>query len=289
MPGTLSPEAFMQKFISVSVLSLLALSSTALAADPAPSATTAGDAKWMPANPDKPGGPHMAVISGTPKEGAFTALGKFPAGMATPLHSHSANFTGVVISGTVQSGRSPDDHATLTAGTTWTEPKGEVHFTGCTKDAECIIAFHMSGAMSMVPAKTATEGEMKGGSTAPDKRTWKPINPKKSEGPQMMVLSGDMAKGPFQALVSLPGGSSSPEHSHSSTYSAAVLSGGVTHGGPDALSAGSFWTEKGGHPHVTGCSSDEACVFFACMDGPFDMKPVAAPTPAPAAPAEEAK
>ena len=92
--------------------------------------------------------------------------------------------------------------------------------------------------------------------------------------------AGDKAAGPFTALVKFPGGAQSPEHSHSSTYSAVVVSGTVSNGDAAALGAGSHWTEIGGEVHTTGCPSEDDCVFYASMDGAFDMKPTAAPAEA---------
>jgi quercetin dioxygenase-like cupin family protein len=241
------------------------------------SVTSAADAKWMSADPSKPDGPQMAVVQGNPKTGAFVAMAKFPAGFAGSVHSHPAAFTGVAMSGTTLNGRSADENTEMTPGTIWTAPANEVHFTGCTPDAECIIAAYMDGAMGMVPADAPMEGEMQVAVVKPDDVAWGPVNPSKPEGPQMHVISGDKATGPFRALVKLPGGAAGPEHTHSSTYSAIVLAGAISHGGPDGLGVGSFWTELGDTPHTTACVSEEPCIFFVSMDGAFDMKPTAPP------------
>jgi hypothetical protein len=55
------------------------------------------------------------------------------------------------------------------------------------------------------------------------------------EGPQMFVIGGDMASGPFQALVKFPAGTTPPEHTHSATYSGVVVADEMSHGGPDTL------------------------------------------------------
>jgi len=248
-------------------------------AAPAPtsSVTPAADAKWMSADPTKPDGPKMAIVQGNPKAGAFVALAKFPAGFSGPVHSHTAAFVGVGISGTTQNGRSADDNTNMDPGTIWREPADQVHFTGCAADAECIFAAYMDGAMAMVPAEAPMEGEMQMVVTRSEDIQWAPVNPKMPDGPQMYVISGDKATGPFRAVVKFPGGASSPEHTHSSTYSGVVLAGSVSHGEPDGHGAGSFWTEVGGTPHTTGCVSEEPCVFFVSMDGPFDMAPTAPP------------
>ncbi len=301
-------ETLVQHTFTISTLSLLAIASaaqaapvetptappaaepTAVVAPPAAaaaltsSATHAKDAKWGLANPEQPDGPQMVGVQGNPKDGAFVALAKFPAGFAAPLHSHPANFAGAVLSGTVVNGRSAEDNVKLTGGTAWTEPAGAVHYTGCTDEADCIVALHMDGAMGMTPADAPAEGDLKMVVSGPDSIEWTPINPERPEGPKMFVISGDKEAGAFRALVKLPAGSTSPEHSHSSTYSAAVLAGAMVHGtASDAVfGVGSYWTEAGGQVHVTGCSGEVDCVFFASMDGAFDMV-MAKPAEAPAA------
>ena len=127
-------------------------------AAPASSVTAATDLKWMAANPEHPDGPKMALVEGNPKEGAFTALAKFPAGHASPIHSHPAGFAGVTISGTVQNGRSADDNVSIGAGSLWTQPANEAHYTGCTESADCLFVAHMDGAMATTPAEAPVEG-----------------------------------------------------------------------------------------------------------------------------------
>jgi quercetin dioxygenase-like cupin family protein len=248
---------------------------------PASSSTAAADVQWAPFNPEQPEGIQLAILQGNPSEGAFAALVKFPAGHASPVHSHPANFTGLTVSGTVQNGRSADDNVTMGAGTVWTQPANEVHYTGCTEDADCIVVAHMDGAMGMAPAEAPMEGEMQMTVTTAADMPFSPVNPEMPEGPQMFVASGDMATGSFRSVVQFPGGMASPEHHHSATYSGVVLSGSMAHGTPDALGAGSHWTQQGGEAHVTGCASEEPCLFFISMEGAFDMH-VAAPPEAPA-------
>ena len=56
--------------------------------------------------------------------------------------------------------------------------------------------------------------------------------------------------------------------------------GAVAHDdGIEGMGAGSTWNDIGGEPHETKCVSDEDCIFFAAMDGAFDMNVVEAPAP----------
>ena len=126
---------------------------------PAPTSfvTAADDVKWMAVYPDQPDGPQMALLSGNPKEGGFSAMVKLPAGQASELHSHPATLHAVVVSGTVKNGRTAEDSPEITAGGVWTQPAGEAHFTGCTEEAVCVFFVAMDGAMDMTPAEAPAE------------------------------------------------------------------------------------------------------------------------------------
>jgi len=243
---------------------------------PASSSTPAADVKWAPLNPEKPDGPQLAVLNGNPAEGAFSALVKVPAGFSSGLHTHPVNFTGVAVAGSLGSGRTVEDAKTLAVGDLWTDTAGEAHVTVCSEDAECIFVGYMEGAMAMNPEENPAEASTMSLTAAGD-IAYNPVNPEKPEGPGMVVLTGDMTAGAFTALVRFPAGAQAPEHSHTASYSAAVVSGVVSHGGPDGLSAGSHWTQAGGGAHTTGCNEGADCVFFVSMDGAMDMTPTAPP------------
>ena len=257
---------------------------------PAPTSSylAAADIQWQP-NPEAPDGPQLAVLSGNPQEGAFTFMVKFPAGHISPVHSHTHDFAGALISGTLFHGGSSEEFETLTAGAAMSQPGNEVHFTECSSESDCIVVGHMSGPMDTIPAETGAEGELLMVLTAADSADFQPINPERPDGPAMFVIGGDHTTGAFQALVKLPAGSASPNHSHSHSYSAALLSGSVTHEGGEGMEVGSAWTNVGGQAHVTGCmAGEEDCIFFASMEGAFDMSVVEAPAEEAPAPAEEA-
>lgn len=245
--------------------------------EPTSSVTATADAQWVLANPDAPDGPKMAIISGNPKKGPFMALAKFPAGYTMPVHSHPATFSAVGMSGNTLQGRSSEDNIAITPGMVMTQPADEVHYTGCAADGECVFAVYMDGPMSTTPADAPMEGDMQLVVNTTDQLEYTPVNPDQPKGPQMHIISRDMENGPFRALVKFPAGATSPEHTHTATYSAVVLSGAMSHGGPAPLGAGSFWTTLGGEAHVTGCVSEAPCLFFVSMDGAFDMTPTTPP------------
>lgn len=227
---------------------------------------------WKLIFPDKPDGPQMLVLSGNPAEGPLSAMIKLPAGHASPLHSHPANFFGITVSGTITNGRIAEEAKEIGPGDTWTEPAGEVHFTGCAADADCVFVGHMDGPMGITPAEEPAETSSMKVTAAAD-LVFKPANPAQPKGPGISLVSGDQTKGAFSALVRFPAGFTATKHSHTASYSGAVVSGAIGHGEGEDMSAGANWTQAGGVVHVTDCVSETPCVFYVAMDGAMDMIP----------------
>jgi quercetin dioxygenase-like cupin family protein len=126
------------------------------AAEPKSVVTPVDQLKWV----EVKGGVKMAVIHGNPKEGAFQALIDFPAGMTTNVHTHSAAFSGALVSGTHQRGPGPDSLVTLTSGSVWSEPAEAPHMEKCGPDSRCIFVASMDGpldtkAVELTPAASA--------------------------------------------------------------------------------------------------------------------------------------
>jgi quercetin dioxygenase-like cupin family protein len=111
------------------------------AAEPKAVVMPANELQWK----ELKGGVKMAVIHGNPKEGAFQALIDFPAGMTTNVHTHTAAFSGALVSGTHQRGPSPDALLTLTEGSVWSEPSNAPHMEKCGDQSRCILAVSMDG------------------------------------------------------------------------------------------------------------------------------------------------
>ena len=242
------------------------------AAEDAAEAAPAAADDWKVIYPDKPDGPKMKLLSGNPKEGAFSAMVKLPAGHSSELHTHPATFHGVTLTGTVTNGRTAEDAVEIGPGSVWTQPGDEAHFTGCTADADCIFVGSMEGAMGTNPADTPAEKSTQTVTAAAD-INFKPANPEQPEGPGMFPLSGDLTKEAFTAVVNFPAGLTSPKHSHTAAYAAAVVSGTVNHGEGDGLTTGDHWKQSGGGVHITACTDESPCIFFVAMDGAMDMVP----------------
>jgi quercetin dioxygenase-like cupin family protein len=111
------------------------------------------------------------------------------------------------------------------------------------------------------------------------------------QGLRMAVLSGDIEKGPYTALLQLKAGAEPPWHSHTGDYEAVEISGTTRHWmrGEDGTKAkkmapGSYWTIPGGVDHVSVCDQGVDCLLVIWQRTRFDALPAKEPARA-AAPA----
>jgi len=96
---------------------------------------------------------------------------------------------------------------------------------------------------------------------------------------QFAVVSGDLQAGPQGTFGRFPANFETPNHIHSHSYRAVVISGEMTNPfmgekNPPIMKAGSFWSVAAGAEHSTACVSDTPCEFFMFADEGFDFTPV---------------
>ena len=85
----------------------------------------------------------MSSVKGDMNKGEHGTIGKMKPGMKTPVHTHSSDYHGVVISGTMTHQFTGEDEAPkLGAGSYWYTPAGKAHFTTCYPEAPCIFYIH---------------------------------------------------------------------------------------------------------------------------------------------------
>ena len=111
----------------------------------------AADIKWA----DVPGFPgvQLAALEGNPGKGAHHSMLKFAGGFAAPVHHHSADHYGTVVSGTlvlVVDGKEyklpPGSHFSFTGRAK--------HATRCEAGADCVLAIDARGKWDVVPEGT---------------------------------------------------------------------------------------------------------------------------------------
>ena len=247
-------------------------------AEEAPAAQSArnlnlADIPFAPFNPEKPEGINVYPITGNPKAGAFNAIVRLPAGYRSPLHSHTANYTGIAMSEGMVHGTTADAAGTLPKWSHWVQPGGEAHVDACESTEPCYLLVFFDGAVDMVPAE-APAAEPKVRLTRGDAIQWVELK----AGVQLAVIQGNPKEGAFHALFQFPAGMSTNVHTHSAAFAGALLSGTNQRGARAeqlvTLTEGAVWSEPAGSPHMEKCGAESNCIFAAAMDGPLDTKAV---------------
>lgn len=114
---------------------------------------SASELKWQPV-PDVQG-VQQAILWGNPEKGAHGTLIKFAAGTEVPLHSHTADDRGVVVSGTLVIGLEGQAPKELGSGSYLFSPGGVKHTTKCKSGADCVFFAQFSGAFDLIPPTQA--------------------------------------------------------------------------------------------------------------------------------------
>ena len=114
----------------------------------------AGDLKW--ADDAEHPGVQVAPVSGDPAKGAAKMFIKLPANFSVPLHHHTADHWGVVVSGTMVFNVDGQDQ-TLPAGSFFGYAGKKQHTTKCTDAAGCLIFVDAHGKWDLLPEKTASK------------------------------------------------------------------------------------------------------------------------------------
>ena len=113
------------------------------------SRTPVADINWVPT----PIGPDAASVLGDFTSGRHVTYLRFPAGMKTPVHIHSADYTGIVVAGVARH-YVPGTAASeidLAAGSFWSIPANLPHISECLPGADCIFALIQDEALDYIP------------------------------------------------------------------------------------------------------------------------------------------
>ena len=104
----------------------------------APSNTPTSDLPWV----ETPIGPMASPVSGDFTKGAHITYLRFPPGAKTPLHTHSADYVGIVLSGNARHTVKgiPETERILPPGSHWFMPANVEHVSECVPGAECVMA-----------------------------------------------------------------------------------------------------------------------------------------------------
>ena len=84
------------------------------------------------------------------KHGTFIRM---PAGFVSPLHTHSEEYFGIVISGTGVNVQPGGEDVALPAGSYWFQRGNEKHVTKCISSTDCLFFIYQPGKFDYVVAK----------------------------------------------------------------------------------------------------------------------------------------
>ena len=116
----------------------------------------AGDLKWTDLDPTGAPGVKIADVWGDHAKGAFGAFVKFPAGFATPLHTHTNAFKIVIVSGTFVQVPDGKPEFRLGPGSYMMQPGGNYrHTTACDKASDCVFFTQANGKFDLKPVEAA--------------------------------------------------------------------------------------------------------------------------------------
>ena len=119
-----------------------------------------GSIKWAAAPPALPKGAQVAVLAGNPaKEGPFVIRLKFPSGYKIPAHTHPADESVTVLSGTLNIGMGdkldPKKGEAVKAGGYIRLPKGMHHYAWFTQ--ETVLQLNGVGPWDLTYLNTADD------------------------------------------------------------------------------------------------------------------------------------
>ncbi|MEZ4220602.1 MAG: DUF4437 domain-containing protein [Polyangiaceae bacterium] len=243
-------------------------------------------------------GPLMVDAWGDRGTGAHGTLGVFPPGFAAPLHTHSAEYHGVVLQGQMTNpfgtdldvfldGDSSNDKGAvvLGPGSYWRVPAGSQHTTTCVGPEVCWFYFHSEEAFDFAPIVDAS-GQLNAGTTLESPPADAVLLPNaelafQESAPFVSFAPawGDMqqsAHGTFGKFI--PGGTS-PLHVHGASYYGVVISGALTNPfnsepNPTQLTTGGYWSVPEKAVHVTACANGSECLFYFHQRAGFDFQSV---------------
>jgi len=109
-----------------------------------------GEIKWQDVPNAK--GVQIAALQGDPSKGASHFFLKFAPGFSAPMHHHSANHYGAVVSGTMVLTVDGQERK-LPAGSYFAFTGKKPHATRCEAGAECVLSMDARGKWDVVQQK----------------------------------------------------------------------------------------------------------------------------------------
>ena len=134
-------------------LGLAAVGSLALAGNTPSVSTPVTELKYGPTgvSDGNHGELRAAAAYGDLTHGPHGTFIRMPAGFVSPMHTHTNDYWGVVISGVAVNGQSAGKDVPLPAGSYWFQKGGERHITKCISPNECLFFISQDGKFDYIP------------------------------------------------------------------------------------------------------------------------------------------
>lgn len=115
------------------------------------SASSAAELTWV----KTPIGPDASPIRGDMNKGSHATMLKFPSGMKTPVHVHSTDYYGIVISGQMKHAAvgNPSTDKILGPGSHWVMPGNVKHVSECLEGADCVLVLIQDTKFDFIPSE----------------------------------------------------------------------------------------------------------------------------------------
>lgn len=130
---------------------VFAVNSVSAQNKPADKVNTAETVKYTPLDPKDPNGAAISVVAGDPQKGPVTLLLRLAKG-AAPLHTHTANYTAVLVKGQHKHwyGNTTDKGPALNPGSHWFQAGKAAHGDECLT-AQCVLLVQLDGPYDYAP------------------------------------------------------------------------------------------------------------------------------------------
>jgi hypothetical protein len=142
---------FHRKVASLGVLALVCAAQPAPAQEPVASQSlsiAAHQVKWIDL-----GGPQLGPVWGDPNKGAHGSFLRLPKGFVSPAHTHTGDYYGVVVAGSVTNAEAGHEEIVLGPGSYYFQKGRADHVTKCVGTSDCLIYISQSRAFDFIPSR----------------------------------------------------------------------------------------------------------------------------------------
>lgn len=203
-------------------------------------------------------------------------LAKFVDGFSSPPHIHNATYRAVVISGLIHNDDPDAAPMWMSAGSFWTQPKGELHITAAKGENNVALVEIDKGPYLVLPPNKAFDSGERPINVDASNIVWvdPPGMTASIDGPKLAYLWGDLQDGQSNGtFVKLPAGYNGLLQSQGTTFRAVLIAGLLEHRNSDvhALEPGSYFSSKGESSHHLSCRSETECTIYVRTNGRYEL------------------